>query len=143
MITTLTEFLRARIAEDEAPTFELVPYRCLPGHCAPAGWVGHHCLICDDGTIYGGTVKAITESAREHEERFHRRARVLAECESKRRIVALHRLWRVPESNDDWLGGCKVCTDGGPVAQGWPCDTLRALVLPYATHPDFREEWGA
>jgi hypothetical protein len=25
----------------------------------------------------------------------------------------------------------------------WPCDTVRALVLPYADHPDYRELWPA
>ena len=57
-------------------------------------------------------------------------ARVLAECEAKRRVVELH-----PEGDHDCPG------------QDWtrwppgPCLTLRALALPHADHPDFREEW--
>src|SRR3954453_16025846 len=72
---TLSDFLLARVAEDEAPTFELVPYKCDPGCCAPAGWVGHRCLICGTPAEYGGAVAAITDIAREHEERVHRRSR--------------------------------------------------------------------
>lgn len=51
--------------------------------------------------------------------------RALAECVAKRRIVELH---------DDQTGG------------GWSAATdqvLRLLALPYADHPDFREEWRA
>jgi len=137
---SLTEFLLARIAEDEAPTFELVPYECAPGCCAPAGWVGAHCLICKT-TDFGGTVEAITQLAHEHEDAFHQRQRALAECEAKRRIVDLHpvrveRDWVNPvdgpahEVNEHY---CAIC--------GWvpdSCDTVKALALPYADHPDYR-----
>jgi hypothetical protein len=34
-----------------------------------------------------------------------------------------------------------ICTEVGPDAQGWPCQTLRLLALPYADHPDYRPEW--
>lgn len=125
----LTEFLLARIAEDEAPTWELVPYRCKPGCCAPAGWVGHRCLIC--GTEeFGGTVDAITETATEHDERIHHRSRVLAECDAKRRIVGLH-----TDQHDD---------AGDPLSYDYPyvgCTTLRLLALPYANHGAYRQEW--
>ena len=123
---TLTDFLLARIAEDEAPTWKLIPYACPPGCCAPEGWVGHRCLICDEES-YGGTVEAITEIAEEHAEKVHRRARVLAECEAKRAVVGLH-----PEM----LGWCQGCAH-----ESYPCRTLLALALPYADHPDYREEW--
>ena len=66
-------------------------------------------------------------------------ARVLAECAAKRRIVELH------EPNGET---CSVCAlqDGSKYGDGWgaedwPCTTLRALALPYADHPEFREEW--
>lgn len=54
----LDEFLLARIAEDEAPTWELVPYSCEPGCCAPAGWVGHRCLICGTEEFGGAWIDA-------------------------------------------------------------------------------------
>jgi len=49
--------------------------------------------------------------------------RVLAECETKRRIVELCAYWQRPV---DGLDGE---------------DILRLLALPYADHPDYREEW--
>ena len=66
-------------------------------------------------------------------------ARLLAECESKRRIVALHR-------GQEVLGayGSRVVVWNGSVWTPTPVDgehTLRLLALPYADHPDFREEW--
>jgi hypothetical protein len=50
----------------------------------------------------------------------YRAARVLAECEAKRRIIA-------------WYG------DGGDVGDGG--EFLSILALPYADHPDYRAEW--
>lgn len=62
-------------------------------------------------------------------------ARVLASHSAKRRIIALHfRTSYLP--GDDPDDGCIVCG-------GWPCDTLRLLALPYADHPDYRQEWRA
>lgn len=66
--------------------------------------------------------------------------RVLAECDAKRRIVEHHARVADPEG-DDLADLCAVCDANGPEAQGWPCDTLRLLALPYADHPEYREEW--
>ncbi len=66
------------------------------------------------------------------------RERVLVECEAKRRVVAEH-----PIDTDVINPGCRVC-DSTPEDGVWgdgPCATLRALALPYADHPDYREEW--
>lgn len=53
-----------------------------------------------------------------------------ADFESKRRIVEYH-----AES----VGGtCDICEEYGPPG---PCQTQRWLALPYAEHPDYREEW--
>ena len=98
-MTTLTEFLLARIADTEAEARRVAQV----GSCEPA----------------------------------YRPAEVLAECEAKRRIVDLHVI------SGRGHGSCATCTDSdylGLVDEG-PCDTLRALALPYADHPAFREEW--
>ena len=58
-------------------------------------------------------------------------ARVLAECEAKRRIVELHREVTFEEAVERAAGGCRC-------RGGWPCPTLRALAAVYADH---REEW--
>jgi len=134
---TLTDFLLARIAEDEAPTYELVPYGCPQGCCAPAGWVGSRCLICGTGPEYGGTAEAITATCQEHEERVHRRSRVLAECAAKRAIVDSRATFERGRSAEREIG--MKLTMGGCVAG---IDVaLKFLALPYADHPDYDEAW--
>ena len=72
--------------------------------------------------------------------------RVLAECEAKRRIVGIHEL--DPIEVYSWGttgGGCGLCDHscetGGDTWGHDPCETLKALALPYADHPDYRQEW--
>lgn len=108
---TLTEFLLARIAEDEAAAREVM-----------ADNFG-------DGPI--GTGDDPWPSERAFAERYTV-ARVLAECEAKRRIVEEHS--GITATDIDW-SACSVCRDTSP------CVTLRALALPYADHPDYREGW--
>jgi hypothetical protein len=110
---TLTEFLLARIAEDKA--------------VAQAAY--------DDLNYDGDGTRWTTSSGYEHNilsgvlavfERSMSPERVLAECESKRRIIT--------------LGICLACE-----VEYQPCDhkerTLRLLAMPYADHPDFQPEW--
>jgi hypothetical protein len=62
---------------------------------------------------------------------------VLADIDAKRRIINLHS--KGYEDNPGSIapqGWCTVC-DGEPL----PCPTLRLLALPYADHPDYRDEW--
>lgn len=59
-----------------------------------------------------------------------------AEVEAKRRLVELHR------SYGGYGEYCNECDkDDPPSSDGWPCDTLKLLALPYADHPDYRQEW--
>lgn len=120
---TLTEFLLARVAEDEADARLAV--RCHePGE--PWGW----------DTVPGDGL---------HIARWDP-ARVLAECEAKRRIVELHTVDGTVRlrSTDEKVYVCRTCSledepPSGPME--WPCDTLRALAAVYADHPDYRDEW--
>ena len=89
MTMTLTEFLLARIAEDEEEARQAFAYRGS-GTMYPKGHA------CDPG-------------------------RVLADCEARRRIV------EKVEANT-----------GVTVEDDWP---LNFLALPYADHPDYRQEW--
>jgi len=57
-------------------------------------------------------------------------ARVLAECEAKRRIVERWRLYSDAEY-PDYEGGYSSAMD----------DVLALLALPYADHPDYEEQW--
>jgi hypothetical protein len=64
--------------------------------------------------------------------RYHERfdpARVLREVEAKRRIL------------DEHGSGSDSCDAHDASMRSIPCDTLLLLALPYADHPDYREEW--
>jgi hypothetical protein len=63
--------------------------------------------------------------------------RLMVECDAKRRIVEAHRWEEI-----DYEDGSPLCsTDCEDCWQRPPCHTLRLLALPYADHPDYREEW--
>jgi hypothetical protein len=119
----LTEFLLARIAEDEAVAREA------------ATW--------DDGMYFFPWQAHIPQAGYFNSEQPYgavefSAARVLAECEAKRRIVAM-----LDESLD--------FTEAMPTpgyARAYHSPSLDVLVrveqilaLPYAQHPDYRQEW--
>lgn len=145
---TLADFLFDRVAEAEHKA-----RRCA--ETSPSPWhvqcgvpfmgafltddAGHHVFT---GTDYGPDSRTNDEAAL-HIASWDP-ARVLAECEAKRRIVELHG----PEPgfvDRRWLY-CKVCVrfhaDIDCENEAWPCPTLRLLALPYADHPDYRPEWS-
>jgi hypothetical protein len=148
-MSDLVGFLLARIAEDEAVARAAAerqgehwfdeegivssdaepvnPPGSLLHIYAPEGrW---NLWDCEGAASLGVTSEVSAHMAR------HDPARVLAECAAKRRIIALHDQWH-------------ECTFGrgleaaGAVQQDEACPTLRLLALPYADHPDYREEWG-
>lgn len=105
-MTTLSEFLLARIAEDEANGAD-----------------------CDGGS-----------GCRVSDAMVDRR---LAECEAKRRLIAMH--------EDAWDEGlpdiprehvCLTCGDAEYYSIAWPCLTIRVLAVPYADHPDYDQAWA-
>jgi hypothetical protein len=55
----------------------------------------------------------------------------LARCAADRLILELHCSVKIGDDEP-------YCADDGELP---PCPTLRALALPYADHPDYREEW--
>jgi len=100
---TLTDFLLARIAEDAALARGPVLPRPHLGRC---GWrLGEE---LDDECACGYP------------------ARVLAECEAKRRIIV-----GLDYESDEW------CFADAPAV----AEVLPFLALPYADHPDYRQEW--
>ena len=135
---TLTDFLLARIAEDEAAAQTVPPldYNIdMGGNRQDERWMFDRALPSSaDGM--GNWSKNRGRADADHFSRWDP-ARVLAECEAKRRIVEIHR--EVPASDIDW-SDCALCPTGLTRTR-WPCPTLRALALPYAAHPDYREEW--
>lgn len=103
--TRLVEFLLARIAEDED---EALAARAHP--------------LFDGTGVVAGRIEAVTLPA--DVARFvarHDPARVIAECDAKRRTVELH-------SDLTRVGLCILAV-------------IRLLAVPYADHPDYHKEW--
>ena len=127
-MTDLATFLLARIAEDESAARAAI--------LRTYGQTGRWVTFDDKEHLSTTTVFAwnrderlgqacetemswIGRAARDHIAR-HDPARVLAECEAKRRIVG--------HFVNEW--------EPDPIN-----DVLRFLTLPYADHPDYRGEW--
>lgn len=127
----LAEFLLARIAEDEAMAR-------TAGKPDTSG-----------ETLHGYTVSAAEDEGApdagvELIARFDP-ARVLAECEAKRKIVEVHETIAAfyPGCTIETDPCCEVCSGGGEYPGSFPCKTLRLLAAVYADHPDYRDGWRA
>ena len=138
---TLLQFLEARLAEDEKDA-------CDAATMTDGGQWGSSYHVVNGPRVEGVPRRAVAECASfggryaaQHIAR-HDPARVLAEVESKRYLLRLHAPHEVdgpvmringkdqvvPNTN------CLSCSDRNPPT--WPCATLKALVGPYAGHPD-------
>jgi hypothetical protein len=150
---TLTEFLLARIAEDEAAARLCAEMFPSPWEVADRGWrvriyggdVPTPDLMSDDEdamTIRNPVVMEVEPdrhiedprwlSERVEHVRRHDPARVLVECEAKRRIVEE---WR---EADAYYASDK----DAPAGELYGLETaIKHLASVYAGHPDYREEW--
>jgi hypothetical protein len=103
-VSDLADFLLARIAEDER----------IARDADPSPWTARKAT---SSTLVGSAlvlgIVAATDAVHGEYLLRYQPSRVLAECESKRRLV-------------------QQLDDG---------DLLRLMVPPYADHPDCREEW--
>lgn len=125
---TLADFLRARLDEDEAVAREATPgpWRVdNPGF--PEAIVDPAGEAIVSGSRWGGEAPVFASGEDAKHIARHDPARVLADVEAKRRIVDLH---------PNMLGWCQGCA-----SEAYPCRTLTLLALPYADHPDYRQEW--
>ena len=141
---TLTDFLLARIAEDEAAA-------AICAEAFPPRWEvsdrGHSATVRADKPTFAvvSEIDQVQETPGrwpgehlDHIARFDP-ARVLAECEAKRRIVEATRFDDDPRSAvDEWLGHPDMTP---PREVAVMIDTLLALAAVYAGHPDYRDEW--
>ena len=164
---TLTEFLLARIAEDEE-WFALPEFASEDSAHGEGFGSRGDCPACD-AHLWSGTEVDTEEGWWGHVRRRH--ARVLAECEAKRRIVESETAARAytPSRSGDpsWdvtftggrvdaihVPGSRFAAyegeDAGRVYAEWverntepvtDTPTLRLLALPYADHPDYDETW--
>lgn len=119
-MSDLTDFLLARIAEDEAVASELDP------------------------EMFGFDPARGPLSPEEEHINRHDPARVLAECEAKRRMIDL--AFQCGAMVDGEWGDCHgaeeiragKCRDHGATEA---MEHLRILSTVYADRPDYREEW--
>jgi hypothetical protein len=162
---TITEFLLARIAEDEAAA--------QAASTGPWVWVGE--AAEDSAFLYAGDNEPVIAAYGNHTEGYiecsdadrsyiarHDPARVLAECKAKRAILAEHRPevetveWFDTVSDTGTAPVCPSCRPKEPIEwhprpgeagvrpEGFvptyvlaPCPTLQALAAVYANHPDY------
>ena len=128
----ITEFLEARIADDE----ELA-------NAALVGMHGKHETAWD----YAGYVLGAERDSTPKQDEFITSwwpARVLAECAAKRAILAEHAIDL--DMRDPYCDTCAEwwkCEVGeGPPMVKYPCPTIRALTAVYKDHPDYQQEWA-
>ncbi len=128
---TLVEFLLARIADDEAAA----------GLCRERSWqyddgagVANEVngLVVQHAHVWGPSVSITTSAAHQFSDMQHIAnwdpARVLAECEAKRRVIeALGNF----EDGHIWASGEALRAQ----------EALEAMTLPHADHPDYQQEW--
>ena len=137
----LAEWLMQQIADDEAVAREAVP--SITGwsvgleRAADRRSIVAHLVIPDDSADSSGIAsdevtrtRWLTTAA--HIARWHP-ARVLAECEAKRRIVEEH-AWGEYVVGDGW----RTCIADHEES---PCTTLRLLTMPYADRPGYDPAW--
>lgn len=124
----LSEFLAARLAEDEAAA-----NRCASGRhdFGRTTWVNRFGMVTDaadpdcaiaDLTAYGAEEPVYAHIAR------HDPARVLREVEAKRKILARH--------SDDGFPSCIYCGETAP------CPDVRDVGAVWRDHPDYDPAWA-
>ena len=119
---TITEFLTARLDEDEA-TARASEF--------PAEWVARPDMTNQPIMAGGYRIATSAASVMGHIAR-HDPARVLADVAAKRAIVALH------SASDGRDPSCSSI-DYPELAED--CETLRAMLQPFADHPDYDKAW--
>jgi hypothetical protein len=158
---TLASFLLARIAEDEEAARAVEPLQDVPVIGGPQRQSFGH--VRRSYATEDGYPRTLGDPAAEAHFARHDPARVLAECEAKRRIVELHKSWPVLVETQPEFAAADPADPSSVVYRmsqqiAWTTEqhyrerfgeepptapTLRALAQPYADHPDFRSEWRA
>lgn len=146
---TLTEFLRARLEEDEKTALKaagaVTREWSVNWHFDPDyGSDGILNLGDQQEALGAGSNRTDPLSlGQAHHIARHDPARVLVDVEAKRRIVA--EIFEYEATEDGEFGCCHsaedIATRQCPGTDPDKLPALRLLALPYADHPDYREEW--
>ena len=134
---TLTNFILARIADDEAVARAAGNVKAYRGSFGTGAWVefsdgsAHAFTEAQLGAMPVPQLRALDHACR------HDPARVLAECEAKRAIVEA--AWADHVRIEGEWGMCRSREQ--MEAQGDVPDVVAHLATIYASHPDYREEW--
>lgn len=112
-MSSLTEFLLARITEDEA--------------VAGAGTTMRADAYARHTALWNGAGHLPVMTAK----------RLKAECAAKRAIMERHCSLDGDGQLCDWC----ITHDLSDQPLPWPCPDLLALASVYADHPDYRDEW--
>jgi hypothetical protein len=150
-VDDLVTWLVALVAEDERLAREAIQETTGRWTVRSTDWGGGRLYVEDDCGAMILHARYPNDPQYPHIARWDP-ARVAIECESKRQMIQLHcRIWLEPgaeEFNDAHLTRepmpvCAECRPEGMFrrATSWPCRTLKALALPYADRPGYREQW--
>jgi hypothetical protein len=123
----ITEFLEARIAEDEAAARAASPGPWRTNAEATEVFALDDITVAEGFALSGAQLRATTKHIARHDP-----ARMLAECAAKRAII---KDWEDPNGDGVWEGydyGCALTTDRA----------ARALAAIYSDHPDYQQEWA-
>lgn len=147
----LITFLRARLDELEVAAKAMLAVYPTPWELSDRG---HMAKITADKPNFAIVIQLDQRQARDavwlgdpirHVE-LNNPDFTLADVAAKHRIIDMHR--------DEGQGqgyrasdygyidhACHMCGTPDEYAVAWPCSTLKALALPFAGHPDYREDW--
>lgn len=134
---TLTEFLLARIAEDEQLARDSICPCGGPACTIETGWYHEDELTArlgDDGEPARQAVHVLRWSP----------SRVLAECEAKRRIVEMYEGAMTASAQIEKLGDSPDGELMLAISRAAAVAVEAAVKLaaePHADHPDYRDEW--
>lgn len=136
--SNLVEFLHARLAEDKERARRWQAKRDVGPFDVTGGFEPGYVHV------HVGDRELPPMTGEELHERFYDEvepdARVLAEVEAKRRIIEHHMPRLDLQVFEPQV--CPICYYESSHDELYPCPTLRLLALPYADHPDYRQEWA-
>ena len=146
-MSTLAQFLKNRIAENEAAA------RAAADEASHGDGDGMHWRTSEDGNVYEGqsnsclAVGPWASDLREVGLHIARQdpAHVLARCRADTALLEDHCYRHVCEdgmAGEDPARDAYYRAEYGEDLQSTPCSVLRAMGLAYTDHPDYQQQWA-